>query len=318
MAFNKLFAVGTLSGNVHCVGVSHCQFHTYEEAKTFCNNNMACNGILQEAEFLSSEHSSGLSGDLPTADTKQNIMMRGMVAADVADPAIHPGCDGGFGCFLPASGELEYDPTWRSSQGKTFERQVLAYNRVQDGQTLSKMYQAGERNCPGMHFCQFDSLDHALAFCDHDGECLGVMRVPASKPGEGCQGRKDCYMPAKGELQHDPLWLSQLGETYLKQQEVAYSLRSDGLNYDGRFTTGTAGCSGVHNCQFQTLALAQAYCDANPMCRGILEHTPEANDEGNKGCAGGLGCFEPVKGRAKYDEKSLVVEAKLYERQLVR
>jgi len=279
LTFDHKMPVGTVAGTHGCQGFTHCQFRTYDEASWFCNNNDECHGILQEADPLET------------------------------------GCVGGIGCFVPASGQLLFDQAWLDTKGKTFERQVLAYGHVQDGRTFSHTFPVGTRQCPGTHYCQFPRLHSALAFCDLDHDCLGVMKSPANDTH--CPNGETCYTPGKGDVQHDPVWLNDLGETYLKQQEVAYVLRAGtGYLYDGRYPTGTSGCQGAHNCQFLTLAPAKAYCDANPTCKGVIEHTPEPN--GNTACTGGQGCFEPVKGALKYDEMFHVMEGKLYQRLIVR
>jgi len=282
MTFNGKMAVGTSSGNTRCRGIEHCQFVSFEDATLFCNNMAyACTGILQQTRNSAS------------------------------------GCSGGLGCFSTTNGQLYHDKEWLNSKGKTFERQVLAYNRFQDGRKFSRVFAVGTRQCPGYHYCQFAKLDAALAFCDLDSECLGVLNMPVALYGEGCKMGMGCYTPARGEIKHDPLWLLRSGETYLKQQEVAYVLRGpDGFLFDGRFPAGTGGCKGVHNCQYQSLASAQAYCDANPTCKGVLQHTP--TPDGDQACAGGRGCFEPCTGEMRKNEMFLVTEGKLYERQLAR
>jgi len=142
--------------------------------------------------------------------------------------------------------------------------------------------------------------------------------MPESQYGAGCQQNKGCFVPGKGEIQHDPLWLGQAGETYMKQQDVAYVERpqGDGMDFTQRFQAGVAGCQGVHICQFQTLSSAKAYCNSNPECKGILHRTPKP--DGDVQCAGGLGCYEPCKGKLQLDEMFLVTEGQLYERHMVR
>lgn len=283
MSFNQKMPVGTLSGNTRCQGVQNCQFHAFDDAVHWCNNNMACNGILQDAD----ESGQGCLGP------------------------------GGLGCFYTATGQLEHSDEFQASGGKTYERQVLEYSRFVDGRKFSDMFQVGTRECPGAEYCQFPKLAPALAFCDLDNQCMGVLKMPASEHGEGCKEGKGCFVPAKGELQHDPLWLGQVGETYLKQQEVAYVLREgDGMIYGGRYPAGTGGCQGAHNCQFQSLPAAKAYCDANPTCKGVLQHTPKP--DGNPACTSGRGCFEPCNGQLTYDAMFKVTEGKLYERHIVR
>jgi hypothetical protein len=277
MTFNSKMLAGTIAGNMRCQGVRYCQFETYDGAMRFCNNNDACIGILQQLV------------------------------------TVEKGCPGDLGCFYTANGQLHFDQDWKQSGGKTYERQFLSYNKFQDGRKLSLAFTPNTRQCPGVTYCEFQLLSAALAFCDLDSECLGVMKVPSTAQGDGCHDGQGCYIPARGEIQHDPLWFLHNGETFLKQQEVAYLARdSDGYVYNGRFPAGTAGCPGTHNCQFQTLAAAEAYCNANPTCKGVLEHTDR------KYCAAGDGCFEPCRGKLEYKPLFLVTEGKLYERHLVR
>lgn len=279
MTFNTRLASRDI-GTRGCKGQDHCQFATFDEARLHCNSITACTGVLQENEESSDK------------------------------------CLGGFGCFFLGAGQLHFDQKWIFSTGKTFERQVLQYMHLQDGRKFSEMFQVGTRNCPGVKYCQFQQLHPALAFCDLDRKCMGVMKMKASG-NHSCDGEKGCYMPAKGDVQHDPLWLSQSGETYMKQQEVAYTLRTqEGNVYDGRYPRGTSGCEGVHNCQFQSLVAAEIYCNAVPTCKGVLEHMPQP--DGNPACTGGLGCFEPCKGKLKYNAMFMVTEGKLYERRIVR
>lgn len=284
LTFSERIATGTQFGDIVCDGLSYCQFKTFDEARDFCNADTSCDGILQQTNGTSS------------------------------------GCEGGYGCFFPAKGHLQTDISWRREQGKTYERQVLAYNNFNDGRKLSNLFPVGTRQCLGVHNCQFLALKPALDFCDLDSTCLGVLRMPASvnSTGNNCQGGKGCYSPGKGSIFHDPLWLQNLGETFLKEQEVAYALREpDGMIFTGRFATGTAGCKGVHTCQFKSLEDAQAYCDADPSCKGVM-HRPVKNPQHNQECSGGLGCFEPCKGQLSYNAMFLVTEGKVYERRLVR
>jgi hypothetical protein len=273
MMFSGTVGVGTDG----CRGVQSCQFPSFELAKAFCDNSNSCTGIMQQQT-----------------------------------PVDADGCAGGFGCFFAAAGELYLDEGFKNSTGRTFERQTLAYSRYEDGRKLSGAFSVGTKGCTGKSRCEFGSLDNAMAFCDSESECLGVMEVPASMlSGTNCAS--GCFLPAKGDVVHDPLWRANSGVTYVKKQEVAYFRRPvDGKSYTRRFASGTGGCRGVHNCQFHTLLAAQSYCNAYPTCKGILKKTPD----GTPDCDGGLGCYEPCKGRLTNDPLVLVTESQVFERRL--
>jgi len=274
MTFNGLLKVGTGG----CNGVDNCQFIGYDGATKFCDATPSCKGVVQ-------------------------------ARADIAG-----GCAGGFGCFFPATGEMELIKDFAESGGQTYEKQILSYKRFGGGKKLSVPLPIGTRGCTGKRFCEFGDIDSAMAFCDGGTECLGVLQVPKSlSAGTNCV--VGCYIPAKGEIVHDPLWMSRSGVTYLKQQEVAYMLREDGYAGKGRFPAGVGTCKGSHNCKFHSLDEAKEFCDSNPTCNGVLQRAPDP--DADQSC-GGNGCFEPCRGSVEYNGEWLVTESKFFQRNLVR
>mmetsp|Transcript_9832 Transcript_9832/g.16419 ORF Transcript_9832/g.16419 Transcript_9832/m.16419 type:complete len:220 (-) Transcript_9832:17-676(-) len=145
---------------------------------------------------------------------------------------------------------------------------------------------------------------------------LSATRSPLASAvnGTNCNGDFGCFSPMTGNLARDPLWLSRGGVTYEKMQQVAYRLADEGSVYDERFDVGTQGCVGQHHCQFTTLGAAEAFCDAMPTCKGVMEHPTT----GKKYCGGGFGCFTPAKGSYVFDQLWFVTEGKTYVRQFVR
>ena len=86
---------------------------------------------------------------------------------------------------------------------------------------------------------------------------------------------------------------------------IDYVLLESGLQATGLFAVGTASgtitCDGESECQFRTLADAQAFCSLATTCTTIHQHPRVVGDASNTRdylCAAGKGCFSPRLGAA--------------------